>query len=142
MSLKRLAAALVVAVSFSTNSCGWNVSAHDFWENGEPVDPATKIKCCGKNDCYTFYPPKYDETTGKLIYGWPEPERVDGGYTMIDRSGKKRFIADKHVQPSPDGFFHACEWGSTGYVPEGYRDEDAEGNGAGIVKCFFAPMTM
>lgn len=67
--------------------------AHDFWDNHEPVDPVTKFKCCGENDCRSL-------AEGLVT-------RVDGGYQIRDTH---EIIADEHVQPSPDGHFWRCAW--------------------------------
>jgi hypothetical protein len=69
-------------------------AAHDYWENHEPVDPVTKFKCCGENDCRSL-------AEGIVT-------RVDGGYPMRDTL---EVITDEHVQPSPDGHFWRCVWG-------------------------------
>ncbi|MGP0060257.1 MAG: hypothetical protein ACLPID_13320 [Beijerinckiaceae bacterium] len=68
--------------------------AHDFWDNGDPVDPVTKFKCCGENDCLSL---AEDLVT-----------RVEGGFLFRDT---QEIITDDHVQPSPDGHFWRCVWG-------------------------------
>lgn len=95
--------------------------AHDFWENGEPVDPVTKFKCCGKNDCRPLDPAEAQET--------------DGGWHVLDAQGVWRFLTFDRVQPSPDGKFHVCEWGQADS-----SSEEVSTMTAGRIKCFFAPM--
>jgi hypothetical protein len=95
--------------------------AHDFWDNGEPVDPVTKAKCCGKNDCRSIDP--------------AEAQEADGGWHVRDAHGVWRFLTFDRVQPSPDGKFHVCEWGAL----DAYSSEVSTTT-PGRIKCFFAPM--
>jgi hypothetical protein len=99
---------------------------HNFWGNGDEVDPTTKQKCCGENDCHSFIAPN-------------EPTKVDGGYSVKDESGVERFVPDYMVQPSKDGYFWICEWGNdTSWdIENGYQRNVPQGR----IKCFFAPLT-
>jgi hypothetical protein len=71
----------------------------DTWTNGEKVNPATKYKCCGENDCHLALPDGL--------------EQVDGGWRVKMRTYKQEWVMvpDAQVQPSPDGKFWVCEWG-------------------------------
>jgi hypothetical protein len=82
--------AFISALTFA----GSAAVAHDFWDNGDPVDPVTKFKCCGENDCLSL---AEDLVT-----------RVEGGFLFRDT---QEIITDDHVQPSPDGHFWRCVWG-------------------------------
>jgi hypothetical protein len=97
--------------------------AHDFWDNGEPVDPVTKAKCCGKSDCRSIQPSEAQET--------------EGGWKVLDAHGVWRFLSTDRVQPSPDGNFHVCEWGALDSYSSSAEVSTAT---AGRIKCFFAPM--
>lgn len=73
------------------------VSAHDFWTNNESVDPRTKVKCCGENDCRALA----DD----------QVSRVDGGYAVFDHVGAPDIVPDSRVMPAPDGHYWVCRWG-------------------------------
>jgi hypothetical protein len=68
--------------------------AHDFWANGEAVDPLTKRYCCGQNDAKRLA---------------REDVRVTrSGYQLSDTGETVPFA---RTQPSPDGAFWVFRWG-------------------------------
>lgn len=69
-------------------------SAHDFWKNGEKVDPVTKNFCCGAGDCRAMQ---------------KNEVRVERyGYRLLDTN---ELISFGRAQPSPDGEYWVCRWG-------------------------------
>ncbi len=92
--MTQLRMVLIAAPIYAGLICAGPAGAHDFWDNREPVDPVTKFKCCGENDCRSL-------AEGLVT-------RVDGGYQMRDT---EEIITDDRVQPSPDGHFWRCVWG-------------------------------
>jgi hypothetical protein len=84
----RPAAALVVL------ACTAGATAHERWLDGKMIDPLTKMRCCGENDCHII------------------PERqahaTKDGYRLDDTG---ELIEWPRVQPSPDGGIWACRWG-------------------------------
>jgi hypothetical protein len=91
--------------------------AHDFWDNKQRVDPATKQLCCGKNDCRKLEP--------------SDVHQVDDGWEVLDLQRIWRIVGLASTLPSPDGKFYVCEYG-WGIDPETPR---------GHIKCFFAPLS-
>jgi hypothetical protein len=79
----------LVAVAFVSSA-----SAHDFWIDGQRVDPATKKLCCGENDCRVV-PLEIAHVT-------------QYGYRLEDTN---EIIPWSRVQPSPDGAMWRCQWG-------------------------------
>lgn len=80
---------LIVATLMTTPAL-----AHDFWGNGQEVDPVTKQLCCGKGDAHVL-----DERTA-IARG--------NGYYLKDTG---ETIPYGRVQPSPDGLIWAFRWG-------------------------------
>jgi hypothetical protein len=71
-----------------------NALAHDFWIDGQRVDPQTKKLCCGENDCRIV--------PDSVVHITPWGYRLDDTGETIPMS---------RVQPSPDGLTWRCRWG-------------------------------
>jgi len=89
--------------------------AHDFWSNGQRVDPATKFLCCGNSDHFEL---NEDQVTfvekGFRIQG---VFVTDEGAVRLDQT-----VPANRAQPSPDGKYHI-----------NLVD--------GRIRCFFAPFS-
>lgn len=91
------------------------VVAHEFWGNGQRVDPITKHLCCGDADHF--------ELVSEQIAYLPNGYRVRGHFvTREGLIGIDETIPSDHAQPSPDGKFHI-----------NLID--------GRIRCFFAPLS-
>lgn len=91
-----------------------STGAHDFWSNGEPVDPATKRWCCNQSDHYVVE----DRQVRRVAQGF----RVTGRFDTTDGPvGIDQIVAENHAIPSPDGQFHI-------FLNDG------------SIRCIFAPM--
>lgn len=66
-------------------------TAHDWWGNGQEVDPKTKGLCCGKSDCKQI-------DIGQVHQG------ANGVH--LDTTGED--LPYSRVQPSPDGHYWQC----------------------------------
>lgn len=73
---------------------GSPVAAHDYWQNGDKVDPKTKAMCCNGSD------------TKQFDLSLLKP--VEGGFLLLDT---KEFIPYERVQPSPDENVWVSRWG-------------------------------
>lgn len=86
----RLVAVVAALVAFADVA----TMAHERWLDGKMVDPLTKARCCGKNDCHLI-PERQAHATKE-------------GYKLDDTG---ELIEWQRVQPSPDGGIWACRWG-------------------------------
>lgn len=84
--------------------------SHEWWGNGQEVDPQTKQNCCGVSDCKML-----DEKTLKrkvTKYGieleFPNPVKPSKHLEFMWKPIIKETIPYKRVQPSPDGKYWVC----------------------------------
>jgi hypothetical protein len=85
-------------------------AGHDWWLNGEEVDPVLKLMCCGPNDTKLVDGLVRLSADGKSIYFNDRPSEI---------------ILLSRVQPSPDG-----HW---------WRSIDNGDEEKAIIRCVFGP---
>jgi hypothetical protein len=90
MEMMRIVVSVVILAAALTTQ---PAQAHDFWKDGQKVDPVTKSACCGEKDCYVV-PPSLTRV-------------LSTGYWLIDT---RELIPWSRVQPSPDGNIWRCRW--------------------------------
>jgi len=66
-------------------------AAHDYWGNGQEIDPVTKFLCCGQSDCKEVDPASM---------------HVEGDLYRFDDTDLT--IPVSRAQPSPDGLVWRC----------------------------------
>ena len=89
--------------------------AHDFWSNGERVDPVTKQLCCSESEHF--------QLSAAQVETLPDGFRVTGEFeTGEGHVSLNELVPSARTMPSPDGRYHV-----------NIID--------GRVQCFFAPLT-
>src|ERR671934_101089 len=95
----KLVGALIVALLLLISPS----PAHESWISGKRMlNPATRERCCGTNECGVVMPAPVATAAGWAIHG-EEIIDLDGRRVRVDE-----VVPYREVVPSPDGYFWRC----------------------------------
>jgi hypothetical protein len=102
---------ICIAIAIGATLSAQPASSHDFWKNGNAVDPVTKALCCGKDHCHVIPLARIHITSKGIIFNLKDAwEKAPGspGWWPPDEPQAWRTT---DIALSPDGENYVCYYG-------------------------------